>query len=174
MSARTTLFRGRIEILGVNPYVLVDAERAGRLKPDWRKPMPVLVQVDGAPEPPWRINLMPRGDGAFYLYLHGVVRKASKTRVGDEVAVALRFDEDYAGGPASPLPAWFAGALAREAAASEGWERLPPSRRKEIVRYFVALKSEAARERNLVRAIAVLSGARARFMGRSWNESGGS
>ena len=63
-------FRGRIEIRGINPYVLVNAERAALLKADWRRPMPVLVNVNDQPDPPWRINMMPVGNGDFYLYLH--------------------------------------------------------------------------------------------------------
>lgn len=66
-------FTARIEIVGVNPFVLV-ARRASKLKPGWRKAMPVLVRVNGKPEQPWSINMMPVGDGSFRLYLHGTVR----------------------------------------------------------------------------------------------------
>jgi hypothetical protein len=45
---------------------------------------------------------------------------------------------------------------------------LTPSRQKEVVRYLRAPKSDEARERNLVRALRVLSGAKERFMARSW------
>ena len=45
MSNRKLRFRAAIDIRGINPYVLVSAERAGKLKPDWRKPMPVRIQV---------------------------------------------------------------------------------------------------------------------------------
>ena len=76
-------FEAKIEIIGVNPYVLVVGMQAGQLRPAWRGPMPVLVTVNGEPEPPWRVNMMPRGDGSYYLYLAGVVRKASGTAVGD-------------------------------------------------------------------------------------------
>jgi hypothetical protein len=65
---------------GVNPFVRVSALHAVRLKPNWRRPLPVYVRVNGRPKPAWRINLMPIGDGSFYLYLHGDVRKASGTR----------------------------------------------------------------------------------------------
>jgi len=162
-------FRGRIEIRGINPYVLVSAEQAAQLKPDWRKPMPVRVQIDGKPDEPWRINMMPAGDGSFFLYLHGEVRKASATGVGDVVDVSVAFDADYRGGPADPMPPIFAEALTRNPAAQDGWNRLPPSRRKEIVRYLARLKSPEARERNVEQAVHVLAGGIARFMGRSWN-----
>jgi hypothetical protein len=162
-------FRARIRINGINPYVLVDTERAQQLKPGWRKPLPVCVQVNGKPETPWRINMMPVGDGGFYLYLHEQVRTASGTGVGDIVDVEVRFDADYRGGPAHPMPEWFAKELDRNAAAKQGWDALVPSRQKEILRYFAQLKSAEAKARNLERALHVLSGGKARFMARDWN-----
>jgi uncharacterized protein YdeI (YjbR/CyaY-like superfamily) len=47
---------------------------------------------------------------------------------------------------------------------------LPPSRQKEILRYFARLKSEDARGRNLEKALHVLSGGKARFMARAWSD----
>jgi len=35
---------------------------------------------------------MPTGTGAFFLYLHGDVRRASQTSVGDLVLVVVEFD----------------------------------------------------------------------------------
>jgi hypothetical protein len=170
MPAPRLRFRASIKIRGINPYVLVSAKQASRLKRDWRKPMPVRVQVDGKPDLPWRINLMPAGNGSFYLYLHGQVRKASGTRVGDVVTLTVAFDEDYKGGPIHPMPAWFGKELRGDPAARRGWNNLPPSRQKEILRYFAGLKSAEARQRNVRRALHVLAGGKARFMARSWNE----
>jgi len=161
------LFRAKIEIIGVNPYVLVGAQQVERLRAGWRRPMPVKVQINGAPKPPWRINMMPMGDGNFYLYLAGVVRRASGTAVGDEVEVAVAFDSDYRGGP-DELPEWFANALEADAAASANCAALSPSRQKEVVRYLLNLKLDSARERNLARAMHMLGGGAGRFMGRDW------
>jgi hypothetical protein len=169
VSTATLRFRSRVAINGINPYVLVRASQAARLKSNWRRPMPVRVQVNGKPDPPWRINLMPVGDGDFFLYLHGHVRKASDTGVDDVVSIALAFDDDYKGGPAHPMPPWFGRALDRNPKARKGWAHLAPSRQKEILRYFAGLKSPAARERNLRRALHVLAGGKARFMARDWN-----
>ena len=163
-------FRGLIAIRGINPYVAVSAARAARLKPDWRGPMPVRVQVNGKPDAPWRINLMPAGDGSFFLYLHEKVRRASATKVGDVVRIALDFDDAYRSGPADPMPRWFSSALTRNPTAKEGWRALPPSRQKEILRTFARLQSPEARARNLEKALFVLAGGKARFMARAWNE----
>jgi len=163
-------FRSTIEIDTINPYVRIDARRAARLKNGWRKPLPVSIRVNGKPDTPWRINLMPAGDGSFYLYLHGSVRKASRTKVGDRVRVEVRFDAAYRSGPMHPIPTWFSTALKRDRQAREGWNALIPSRKKEILRYFAQLKSREAQLRNLERALHVLAGGKARFMARSWNE----
>lgn len=164
-------FRSVIQLNKINPYVLVEAGRARRLKPGWRKPMPVLVQVNAEPNPPWRVNMMPVGDGGFYLYLNGVVRKASGTGVGDRVEVTVTFDEGYRGGPMHEAPPEFADGLRSDPGAQAAWDKLPPSRRKEMLRYFAALKSDEARTSNVEKAIRVLSGSKERFLGRDWNEA---
>jgi hypothetical protein len=163
------VFRARIQIRGINPYVLISVARARKIKAAWRRPLPVLVRINGHPKKaPWRINMMPAGDGDFYLYLAGVVRSASATKVGDIVRVEIEFDAAYRGGPVGPIPAWFRIPLHRNAAAKAAWNRLTPSRQKEIVRYLNALKSDEARQRNVERALRVLSGTKERVMARSW------
>lgn len=162
-------FRAKIELRGINPYVLVSRARAGRIKADWKKPMPVLVQVNGQPDPAWRVNMMPAGDGSFYLYLDGVVRKASGTDVGDRVEVSIVFDAAYRSGPQHDMPPEFAVRLENDPAAKARWDGLSPSLQKEILRYLANLKSDAARQRNVERAMAVLGGAKDRFLARDWN-----
>jgi hypothetical protein len=163
-------FRSVIKIRDrINPYILVSAARAKSLKPAWRKPLPVLVRINGRPVVPWRINMMPVSDGSFYLYLHGDVRKASGTKAGDRVRVEVGFDAKYRNGPQHPMPSWFKAALGKSPRALKNWEALIPSRKKEILRYFARLKSQEARERNLERALHVLSGRKERFMGRAWD-----
>ena len=82
----TTLgFTAVIKIRGVNPFILVSGARANAVKPGWRKPLPVLMRINGKPAEAWRVNMMPVGDGSFYLYLQGDVRKASGAVVGDRV-----------------------------------------------------------------------------------------
>jgi hypothetical protein len=166
----TLRFSSEIKIYNGNPYLLVSAARAATLKSGWRRPMPVLVRINGKPKVPWRINMMPIGDGRFYLYLHGDVRKASGTKVGDRVSAEVSFDVAYRGGPMHPMPVWFRAALGKNPEAKKGWEALIPSRKKEILRYFSWLKSPEARARNIEKALHVLSGGQGRFMARSWKE----
>ncbi|MBT2119109.1 YdeI/OmpD-associated family protein [Dyella sp. LX-66] len=171
-SAGILRFRSTIEINNINPYVLVSAEDAQRLKQGWRKPMPVRIRVNGAPEAWWHINMMPIGDGSFYLYLHAEVRTAAACQVGDAVEVELAFDDGYRSGPAHPMPPEFGAALESNAVARQAWEALIPSLKKEILRYFHQVKSAEAKARHLERAMYVLSGGKGRFMARSWNGDG--
>lgn len=163
-------FRAVIQIRGINPCLRVPAKIASKLKKGWRKPLPVWVRINQSPTMPWRINLMPAGDGSFYLYLHRSVRQASGTKVGDRVYVDLSFDGTYRSGPIHPLPRWFRVALEENAMAKNAWDALIPSRRKEILRYFAMLKSPQSKARNLERAMHVLSGGEARFMARAWQD----
>jgi hypothetical protein len=153
----TLTFRATIKIRGINPYVIVSAVRARKLKSNWRKPMPVLVRVNGEPKDAWRINMMPVGDGSFYLYLHGDVRRASDTGVGDTVTIDIVFDTEYRGGPAEPMPDWLQAPLKKNRAAASAFDALTPSRQKEIVRYMARLKSPEARARNVERVLEMLT-----------------
>ena len=163
-----SIFTSVIKIRGVNPFISVSARRAKAIKSNWRKPLPVLIRINGKPANGSRINMMPAGDGSFYLYLNGDVRKASGTAVGDRVRVEIEFDAAYKNGPQHPMPGWFKQALAENPQALKNWAALPPSRKKEVLRYFAQLKSPEARTRNCSRALLALSGETCRFMGREW------
>src|ERR1700681_4176840 len=108
----TTSFSAVIMIRDINPFILVSASRANSIRPGWRKPLPVLVRINGKPAKAWRINMMPAGNGSFYLYLHGDVRNASGSQVGDRVRVEIGFDASYRNGPQHSMPRWFQKALA--------------------------------------------------------------
>lgn len=164
---RPLQFYSKIEIEGINPYVHISPQWAAKLRPEWRKPMPVLVRINGAPEKPWRINLMPKGEGVFFLYLHGQVRKASSTEVGSRVLVEIAFDEKYQPGP-GPMPAYLKLALKANPKAASSYHALSQSRQKELVRYFLQLKGAETKARNLEKALRVLSGEPGRFMARDW------
>ncbi len=55
--------------------------------------MPVLVRINDQAVAAWRTNMMPTGQGDFLLYLHGEMRKVTRTKVDDEVTVEMTFDE---------------------------------------------------------------------------------
>lgn len=161
-------FQATIELRGHNPYIAVLAEQAAAIAPGWRRPIPVLVQLNGGPTPPWRINMMPVGDGSFYLYLDNRIRKPTGTAVGDEVTVTLGFDAHYRAGPVQDVPDDLAALLSGNIAAATNWEKLPPSRKKEVLRYLDRLQSPSARLSNLDRLLNVLEGQEARYLARQW------
>lgn len=161
-------FESEIEIRIGNPYILVSKEQAEKIKKDWKKPLPVLIQISGEPNPPWKINMMPVGNGDFYLYLHGDVRKASNTKVGDIVNVSIEFDKNYKNGPLHEMPTWFKNALNKNSLAQDNWNKLTPSRQKEVLRYFSWLKSDKAVQRNLDKMMSALTNKEVRFMARNW------
>lgn len=161
-------FKAIIEVRGINPFIRVTASRVAALKPGWRKSLPVLLRINRKPEEAHRTNMMPAGDGSFYLYLNGIVRTAAKAQVGDHVSVEMEFDTGYCNGPQHSMPTWFKHALEGNSQAQHNWEALTPSRKKEVLRYFAQLKSTETRDRNLCKVLKVLSGERGRFMAREW------
>lgn len=165
----TLLFNSDILINGVNPYVIVSYEQARLIKPHWRKPMPVIVRINDKPDEGWRINMMPAGEGYYYLYLDGKLRKMSQTEVGDLVKVSIEFDEGYKSGPMHPIPTLLQNVLDQDIEARKRWDRLSPSRQKEVLRYLDKIKSIETKTKNIERMIDILLGKSDHFMGRDWN-----
>lgn len=168
MRLNTCRFQGVLQIRGINPFVRVSAARVEALKPGWRKPLPVLLKINGKPVNSARTNMMPAGDGSFFLYLNEIVRSAAGVGVGDRVRVEISFDAEYRYGPQHPMPAWFGKALKENPQAKKNWGLLIPSRKKEVLRYLAQLKSEGARKRNLAKVMDALTGKEVRFMARTW------
>jgi len=111
--------------------------------------------------------MMPVGDGSFYLYLHGEVRKASGTVVADRVRVEIDFNPSYRNGPQHSMPAWLRQALAGNPRAMKNWKALTPSRNKEIL-----ATSHASTRRRLVPGTSLKPctcfPGNGRFMARAW------
>ena len=114
--------------------------------------------------------MVPIGTGDFYLYLHSNVRQAAGVRVGDTITVTIWLDEEYRNGPQHQIPAWFKDDLRENSVAFTAWQKLSPSRQKEVLRYFDGLQSEVAQKRNLALIMQALSGEPTHFIGRDWRE----
>lgn len=111
---------------------------------------------------------MPVGDGSYYLYLHGPARQQAAVQVGDRVRCELEYDARYRNGPQHRMPSALRAALVAEPTAARNWTDLPPSRKKEVLRYLAGLQGAEVRARNIARVLAALSGRRVRFLGRDW------
>jgi len=154
-------FSAKIFKIGVNPYVLLpDAilkhlfKQAGREKGH----IPIYVVINSQ-----RFSqTLVKYSGKWRLYLNTPMRKAAKKDTGDVIEIGIDYD------PADrtvPMHPEFELALKRNKKARLVFEKLSPSRQKEISRYINHLKTEESRSKNITRAIGFLLG-RTRFVGR--------
>jgi len=148
-------------IIGINPYVsvpdgILQALFASSGKN--RGSIPIRGTVNGNP---YRQTLV-KYAGEWRLYINMKMLKDSPKRIGEELEITVGFDPESR---TIEMPARLAEALSEHPDAKSAFEGLSPSRRHEIVRYLAHLKSEAALEKNITRAIAFLQG-KGNFAGR--------
>lgn len=94
-------------------------------------------------------------DGNFMLPLSAENRDAAGVKAGDEIDVTLELDTE----PRTvTLPDDLAAALAAQPGATEAFDTLAPSMRKEYVRQVESAKAQATRERRIAGIVAKLSG----------------
>ena len=142
-------FSATIYKIGINPVVdpSLEAlegvfEQAGRSK----GPIPVRGTVDGAPFEQTLVKFR----GAWRLYINGSMLKAAGLKVGDAANIDLEYDPK----PREvEMPTQLRSALRKDKAARFEFEKLLPSRRKEIIRYIASLKTRDAVARNVERVI---------------------
>lgn len=154
-------FRARLEIIGVNPFVFVPKgilqkifKQAGKDK----GPIPVEGIINGKR---YRQTLV-RYSGEWRLYVNTTMLPKSPQHVGEFVTVTISHDPTPRG--ARP-PMAFLMALKENNEARAVFDRLPASRKNEIVRYLANLKTIDSLEKNIKRAIGFLMG-KERFVGR--------
>ena len=155
-------FTSKILIISINPYVLLPAkalkaihDAAGKS----RGPIPVKGTVNGHP---FRQTLV-KYSGKWRLYVNMPMLKGAGSKVGDRIEVSLEVDSSDRTVPLHPA---LKAALAKNKKAQSAFDKLSPSRQKEINRYLAHLKSEEAVKRNIERAIRFLLG-KDRFAGRN-------
>jgi len=160
MTVKIPPFAAKIFKIGINPYVVPPKEvleelfeQAGRDK----GPLPVKGKLN---HHPFRQTLV-KYSGKWRLYLNTPMRKATGTDVGDRVEVTIEFDPIER---VTAMPPKLQAALSKSKKALRIFESLPPSRRKEIMRYIGFLKSEESIDKNVKRAIEFLCG-KGRFIG---------
>jgi hypothetical protein len=165
-------FTAKISIINGNPYVRPpDKVLSPIFKASGKSTssIPVRGKINGAP---FQQSLV-RYQGDWRLYVNIIMAKASKTTfrksiseiVGRRVTIAVEFDPQP---PHYKMLPFLKKALDVNPAAYSNWNKLPPSRKKEVLRYFSQLKSDEAKKRNLGKLLEVLSGSDGRFMARDW------
>ena len=142
-------FSATIYKLGINP-VVDPPERvlaaifkdAGRSK----GPIPVRGRVNAAV---FQQTLV-KYSGAWRLHINGVMLKASGAKVGETVKIDVEFDP-------SPrevrMPEALAQAFSKDRAARSAFDKLAPSRQKEILRYIGSLKTEESIRKNVEKIV---------------------
>lgn len=154
-------FKAQIEIIGVNPYVLLPGDilesifnQAGKSKGY----IPVRGTINAQPY----AQTLVKFSGLWRLYINTTMLKNSPLHVGETIELTIELDPSDRS--IRPHPKLLL-ALAENPEAQNIFEKLPASRRHEIVRYIASLKTDESIERNIIRAIDFLLG-RTRFVGR--------
>jgi uncharacterized protein YdeI (YjbR/CyaY-like superfamily) len=83
------------------------------------------------------------------------MREAAGVDVGDDAHIRIEYDPRPRTEPMHPR---FVQALAKNKPAQEAFEKLIPSRQKEILRYLNSMKTEESLDRNIERTLKQLLG----------------
>jgi|SRR5882757_4597831 len=155
-------FSAKIFIIGINPYVLLPAPvlkeifiQAGKDKGH----IPVHLTINDQKF----IQHLVKYSGKWRLYLNTPMRKIAGATVGDTISIDIAYD---AGERITPMHPKLKTALSKNKIANDIFISLPPSRKKEIMRYINNLKTAESVDRNVKKAIDFLLG-KERFIGRN-------
>lgn len=147
-------FSAEIFIIGVNPYVFVPEnilqkifQEVGRDK----GPIPIKGTINGQPF----VQTLVKYQGAWRLYVNGIMIRATKVKVGDRAEFVIAVDKTPREVAIHPL---LKKALETHAKAKTAFEKYPPSRQKEINRYLHNIKSKEVLEKNIDKIVRHLSG----------------
>jgi hypothetical protein len=155
-------FKARLDIIGINPFIFVPQPILLALFKDAGKDkghIPVCGLVNGKPY----VQTLLRYKGEWRLYINTTMLPDSPKRIGELIEVSVEFDpRDRTLQPHPDLTK----ALAQNKKAEIVFQGLPPSTKKEIIRYISSLKTTESREKNIKRAIGFLLGANG-FVGRN-------
>jgi hypothetical protein len=154
-------FKAAIHIIGINPFVFVPPKiLAAIFKQAARDkgPMPIKGNINGNA---YKQTLV-KYSNEWRLYINTTMLKNSPKRIGEQVEITIAFDTNSR---EIEMPTTFAKALKANKEATLVFEKLTPSRKKEIIRYLANLKTKESLERNIIKAIGFLLG-KEKFVGR--------
>ena len=150
-------FTARIQKIGINPYVLLPAavlksifNKAGKYK----GAVPVKLKIGKKDF----IQNMVKYSGKWRLYLNAPMRNAAGKDVGDLITIQIDFDLKPRTTPIHPK---LKQALKENKQAKLAFDKLSPSRQKEILKYINFLKSEESIDKNVQKTISALTGNKA-------------
>jgi len=142
------VFSARIYKVWLVRFVDVPADISKKLGSE--NAVPVMGTVEGLP---LRSTLVPRGNGAYRLAIHGDIRKKLRVDTGAVIEVAIRRDEESR---EPELPPALVLALRNSPKAQQKFRTMTTALRRQIVRYLASVKSQATLERRVLRFVARL------------------
>lgn len=113
--------------------------------------IPVKGKLNGAKF----IHNIVKYSGAWRLYLNGPMREAAGIDTGDMAHVEIDYDPKPR---VTPMPALLEKALKKNKTARAEFDKLSPSRQKEIQRYLNSMKTEESLARNVEKVLKHLVG----------------
>lgn len=156
-----SVFKTTLEIIGINPFVFVPEDILHNLFKEAginKGYIPIRGKVNGKD---YKQTLL-RYKGEWRLYINTEMLTNSPKRIGETLELSVVFDPaDRSLFPHPQLEQ----ALAENEEAKAVFERLAPSKRKEIIRYISFLKTDESRRKNIEKAVVFLLG-KNRFIGR--------
>jgi hypothetical protein len=154
-------FSAKIQIIRINTYVLLPSlvlkyifQKAGKDK----GAIPVQLKIGGTDF----IQNLVKYSGKWRLYLNTPMRKAAGKDVGDIIDIQIDFDPKPRTTPMHPK---LKKVFKENKEAKVAFNKLSPSRQKEILRYINFLKSEESVDKNIQRVISHLISSKP-FIGR--------
>ena len=151
---KTQKFSAKIDIIGVNPYVIPPKEVLQFLFAEAKKDkgaIPVKGLINGKDF----TQTVVKYAGEWRLYINTPMIKATGVGVGDTAVFEISFDPIPRIEPMHPE---FKIALTKNKKAQETFETYSPSRQKEINRYLNNIKSKEVRQKNIDKIVRHLAG----------------
>jgi hypothetical protein len=146
------IFSAKVRKIDINPYVQVPIDVVRKLQEEAKKargPIQVKGTLQGKP---FLANVV-KFRGMWRLYLNTPMRQTANVEVADQVTIAIEFDPT----PRTvPTPRKFTMALSKNKQAKEAFQKLAPSRQKEILHYLNSLKQTETLERNIEKVLQFL------------------
>ncbi len=158
---KTYDFSAILKIIGINPYVSVPEEILQDIFTDAGKdkgPIPIHGTINEKPY----LQTLVKYAGEWRLYINMIMLPNSPKRIGETITITITFDPKDRTIEMHPL---LKKALLENSEANTTFEKLTPSRKKEIVRYISHLKTEEKIKENVTKAINFLLG-KEKFAGR--------
>jgi hypothetical protein len=154
-------FKAPLDIIGINPFVFVPVPILKQLFLKSGKDKGHIPVCGTVNDKPYTQTLV-KYSGEWRLYINTTMLQHSPKRIGEIIVITI--DVDTASRTIKPHPK-LVKALNANAAAKKVFAALPPSRKKEIIRYISGLKTEESTAKNIEKAIGFLQG-KNRFVGR--------